>query len=170
MVCWCVFVNIRKHQFWPYSQIIINNTSKPNEPVHEIMVLITQATSKGSSEPGHPRSLARAFAVRTHEVWEYSKGPTKNQTSSHWMAAHARLKNEFTEDEKYHNLMRWLKWRFILISICRFRTDGPTNLFKILNSYKLMRKYDVYSNLYRQKESGLVYLQKMLILKPKFGI
>ena len=33
-----------------------------------------------------------------------------------------------------------------------------------------MRKYDVYSNLYRQKESGLVYLQKMLILKPKFGI
>ena len=26
------------------------------------------------------------------------------------MAAHACLKNEFTEDEKYHNLMRWLKW------------------------------------------------------------
>ena len=25
------------------------------------------------------------------------------------MAAHARLKNEFTDDEKYHNLMRWLK-------------------------------------------------------------
>ena len=24
------------------------------------------------------------------------------------MAAHACLKNEFTEDEKYHNLMRWL--------------------------------------------------------------
>ena len=24
------------------------------------------------------------------------------------MAAHARLKNKFTEDEKYHNLMRWL--------------------------------------------------------------
>ena len=23
------------------------------------------------------------------------------------MAAHARLKNEFTEDEKNHNLMRW---------------------------------------------------------------
>ena len=26
------------------------------------------------------------------------------------MAAHARLKNECTEDEKYHNLMSWLKW------------------------------------------------------------
>ena len=24
------------------------------------------------------------------------------------MAAHARLKNEFREDDKYHNLMRWL--------------------------------------------------------------
>ena len=24
------------------------------------------------------------------------------------MAAYARLKNEFTEDEKYHNLMSWL--------------------------------------------------------------
>ena len=26
------------------------------------------------------------------------------------MAAHARLKNEFTEEEKYHNLMRWLNY------------------------------------------------------------
>ena len=26
------------------------------------------------------------------------------------MAAHARLKNEFTEDKKYHNLMTWLSW------------------------------------------------------------
>ena len=28
------------------------------------------------------RSLARAFAVRTHGVWKYTKGPNKNQTSS----------------------------------------------------------------------------------------
>ena len=38
------------------------------EPAHEIMVLITQATCDGSGEPAHPRSLARAFAVRTHKV------------------------------------------------------------------------------------------------------
>ena len=34
-----------------------------------------------------------------------------DQTSDiypHWMAAQVRLKNEFTEDEKKHNLMRWL--------------------------------------------------------------
>ena len=40
------------------------------EPAHGIMVLITQATSEGSGEPAHPRSLARAFAVRTHDVWK----------------------------------------------------------------------------------------------------
>ena len=28
------------------------------------------------------------------------------------MAAYARLKNDFTEDEKCHNLMRWLKFLF----------------------------------------------------------
>ena len=40
------------------------------EPAHEIMILITLATSEGSGgEPAHPRSLTRAIAVRTHEVW-----------------------------------------------------------------------------------------------------
>ena len=41
------------------------------EPVHEIMILITLATSEGPCEPALPCSLARAFAVRTHEVWKY---------------------------------------------------------------------------------------------------
>ena len=43
---------------------------KTYEPAHEIMVLITQATSEGSGEPAHPRCLARAFAIRTHKVWK----------------------------------------------------------------------------------------------------
>ena len=42
------------------------------------MVLITQATSEGSGEPAHPRSLARAFTVRTHEV---EVNEESNQTS-----------------------------------------------------------------------------------------
>ena len=33
------------------------------------MVLIAQTTSEGSGKPAHLRSLARAFAVCTHEVW-----------------------------------------------------------------------------------------------------
>ena len=32
----------------------------------------------------------------------------KSDIYPHWMAVHARLKNEFTEDKKYHNLVRWL--------------------------------------------------------------
>ena len=40
------------------------------EPAHEIMVLITQATSEGSGEPAHLCSRPRAFAVRTNEVWK----------------------------------------------------------------------------------------------------
>ena len=32
----------------------------------------------------------------------------KSDIKLHWMAAHARLKNAFTEDGQYHNLMRWL--------------------------------------------------------------
>ena len=33
----------------------------------------------------------------------------KSDIQPHWMAAHARLKNEFSEDEKYHDLIGWLK-------------------------------------------------------------
>ena len=43
---------------------------KYNEPAHAIMVLITQVTSEGSGESAHSRSLARAFAIRTHKVWK----------------------------------------------------------------------------------------------------
>ena len=49
---------------------IISALNTMFEPAHEIMVLITQATSEGSGEPAHPRSLTRAIAVRTHEVWK----------------------------------------------------------------------------------------------------
>ena len=49
---------------------ILRNSCFTNEPAHEIIVLITQATSEGLGEHAHPRSLTRAFAVRTHEVWK----------------------------------------------------------------------------------------------------
>ena len=51
-------------------QQIWMSEKKVNEPAHEVMVLITEATSQGSGEPARPRSLARAFAVSTHEVWK----------------------------------------------------------------------------------------------------
>ena len=74
------------------------------EPAHEIMVLITKATSEGSPEP-EPSSL---FA---HIKYGSSRRvQPKIRHLAHWMVAHARLKNEFTEDEKYHNLMSWLNY------------------------------------------------------------
>ena len=74
-----------------------------------IMVFITKATSDGSGEPAHPRSLTRAFAVRTHEVWKKMKGLRKIRHLSPLDGCACVMKNEFTEDEKYHNLMTWLK-------------------------------------------------------------
>ena len=44
--------------------------AKRNEPVLEIMVRITYATSEGSGEIVHMRSLAKALAVRTHDEWK----------------------------------------------------------------------------------------------------
>ena len=41
---------------------------------------------------------------------EVDEGSERNSDiQPQWMTAYARLKNAFTEDEKYHNLMRWLK-------------------------------------------------------------
>ena len=53
------------------------------------------------------------------------------------MAAHARLKNEFTEDEKYHNLMRWLNSSsdiriFSLIMIIMLSNDKARYALKLL--------------------------------------
>ena len=46
------------------------------EPAHEIMVLIAYLNSEGPGETAHPRSLARAFAVRTQSM-EVDKGSDK---------------------------------------------------------------------------------------------
>ena len=61
------------------------------EPAREILVLNAQATSEGSGKPAHPGSLARAFAVCTHELWKQTKGQTQNQTSSPTGWLHMRI-------------------------------------------------------------------------------
>ena len=61
---------------------ILKENSEKLEPAHEIMVHMIWATTEGSGEPAHPRSLARAFAVRKNKVRESTKCPTKNQTVS----------------------------------------------------------------------------------------
>ena len=43
------------------------------------------------------------------------------------MATHERLKNEFTENEKYHNLITWQIWPFPIKDLPKitFRTNVP---------------------------------------------
>ena len=76
------------------------------EPVHEIMVVISQTTSECSGEPAQSRQ-----SLRCSHTWSMEVDEGSNQSSDiypHWMATHAHLKNDFTEDHKYHNLMTWL--------------------------------------------------------------
>ena len=48
---------------------------------------------------------------------EVDEGSNENsEILPYWMAANACLKNEFTEDEKYHNLMPWLNYKAIAVS------------------------------------------------------
>ena len=55
------------------------------------------------------------------------------------MAANAHLKNEFTEDEKYHNLMRWLNCQQVLPVASRLSVHDPrTALYKKM---KIMRPF-----------------------------
>ena len=54
----CMILSSHSHLHWSF------------EPAHEIMVLLTEVTSEGLGKPAHLRSLAKAFAVRTHKVWK----------------------------------------------------------------------------------------------------
>ena len=55
---------------------------------------------------------------------EVDKGSDqKSDIWPNWMVAHARLKNKFTEDEKYHNLMTLLKYHAEVSSILNSKND-----------------------------------------------
>ena len=60
----------------------------------------------------NPRSLARASLFAHMKYGNRRKVRPKIRHLAPLDAAHARLKNEFTEEEKYHNLMRWLNYNF----------------------------------------------------------
>ena len=45
----------------------ISTLSKINGPRQANLVLIANASSEGSGEPAHPRSLARTFAARSYK-------------------------------------------------------------------------------------------------------
>ena len=51
------------------------------------LVLIAYASSEGSGEPAHPRSLARTFAARSYKQWVKRNLQTENQIPgpSEWL-------------------------------------------------------------------------------------
>ena len=65
----------------------------------------------------------------------------------HWIAAHARLKNEFTEDEKCHKIMSWLifqhtfmsmfcaKWESVQFRNCLAQSGNSHFVGRSRNSY-----------------------------------
>ena len=53
------------------------------------------------------RRVTEAYLSYKLTKWTFSSGELKKDILPHWMAAHAHLKNEFTEDEKSQNLMTW---------------------------------------------------------------
>ena len=65
------------------------------------LVLIAYASSEGSGEPAHPRSLARTFAARSYRQWVKRKLQTESQIPGPlWMAGHAQLTFVMTECSK----------------------------------------------------------------------
>ena len=51
------------------------------------LVLIAYASSEGSGEPAHARSLARTFAARSYKQWVQRNRQTENQIPdpSEWL-------------------------------------------------------------------------------------
>ena len=51
------------------------------------LVLIAYASSEGSGEPAHPRSLARTFAARSYKQWVKRNLQTESQipSPSEWL-------------------------------------------------------------------------------------
>ena len=88
-----------------------------NGPRQANLVLIAYASSEGSGEPAHPRSLARTFAARSYKQWVKRNLQTESQIPGPWplwMAGHAQLKCVMTECSKTQIRLTGLKCAVIL--------------------------------------------------------
>ena len=91
-------VNVRahKHQMAHEYNIAVLRTglacnwprTSTNEPRHEISNNVVCATSKGSNQPAHTRSLIRAFASRLNILWPLSADRTSFGVSKLKMKLH----------------------------------------------------------------------------------
>ena len=81
---------------------------KTIEPAHEIMVLITQRPAKAQASLCNCPVLPEPSLFTHIKYGSRRRVQPKIRHQAPLDGCAYRLKNEFTEDEKYHNLMRWL--------------------------------------------------------------
>ena len=89
-------------------------------------------------------SVQSSQSLRCLHTWRMEVDKRADQNSGiypHQKVAHARLKNEFTEHEKYHNLMSWLKWSMVLMEY-KNDTVQSSLLYKLwYNTYLCLSTY-----------------------------
>ena len=91
------------------------------------------------------------------------------------MAAHAHLKNEFTEDEKCHNLMTWLKAyqvmrsHYLIITLSPRKVDHQTTCLGIVWWWTVevciltIKVNDVYPHICLYNQTSAVYILLLVL-------
>ena len=148
----------------------------------------------GTYHIGDLRRLRRACApaqsrqsLRCLHIWsvEVNEGSDqKSDIKSHWIAAHARLKNEFTEDERCRNLMSRLIWFMGTCLLCGvvvvfYAKDALSIWYNQMRMSRLVwafavRLCDKYHNLvswlkWHAKQRNLLALHIKHSTAPKLG-
>ena len=84
--CWFCHAQAHILKLYRYKKIA-GKDIELNGPRQANLVLIVYASSEGSGEPAHPRSLARTFAARSYKQWVKRNLQTESQipSPSEWL-------------------------------------------------------------------------------------
>ena len=109
--------------------------STSNEPRQANLVLIAYASSEGSGEPAHPRSLARTFAARSYKQWVKRNLQTESQIPgpSEWQGM--RSWNLSWRNARRHKFA----WRGSNKNVCKKVTSNMMLMFSLYNLWKVSR-------------------------------
>ena len=102
-----------------YDYVFFFNAFQWNGPHQANLVLIAYASSEGSGEPAHPRSLARTFAARSYKQWVKRNLQTESQIPgpSEWLGM--RSENLSWRNARRHKFA----WRGSNIEISRWNQN-----------------------------------------------
>ena len=107
--------NVFRHKTY-FSKVKINKT-KLCGPRQANLVLIAYASSEGSGEPAHPRSLARTFAARSYKQWVKRHLQTESQIPgpSEWLGMRSynlswrnARRHKFAWRGSYNEVFKWV--------------------------------------------------------------